>query len=409
MMDEQEYQDAKKMGSKMMQGGPGGCKGKQECDAFCQKEENFQACMDFGHDNGFMSDEEYAQAKKMGPKALKGGPGGCQGKEECEGYCDNPAHSEACIKFAEENGLLSQEEIQKMKQGGFMVPPGGGDFTGPGGCKTQQECMAFCSQKENDQICKMFGAGPQIGLAQDTFKNGGAGPGGCNSPEACMVFCSDKANQETCMNFRPPERVKPPEDFQEGQDPNQKQTGPGGCASPEECEAYCSAHREECGAPPPPDSGNGEGDRQMPPGDFQVPRIEPGQNQFQQPSSGGGDSGQGMGLSGEQVERMELGQPEFGIPPLPGEGQQPGQIEQVPLVQQQAPPPSGGGEIQPLSPVFQPAPQIEQAPPPIQQLAPQVEQAPPPAEPAPQAMRAPRLLVSALSLLASALNSFFGR
>ncbi len=430
MMNDEEYAMAKKSGLKMMkEGGPGGCKGKEECDAFCGDEKNFDACIEFGHENGFMSDEEYAQAKKMGPKAFtQGGPGGCKGKEECKGYCDNPGHSEACIKFAEENNLLSPEEIQKMKQGGFMVPPSGEDFTGPGGCKTQQECMAFCSQKENDQTCKMFGAGPQIGPAEDTFKEGGTGPGGCTSPESCMEFCSDKANQETCMNFRPPEPVKPPEGYQEGQDPNQKMTGPGGCTSPEECEAYCSSHGEECGAPSSPQD---EGDnQQMLPGDFQIPRIEPGQNQPMQPGLGGSEPEQGMGLSSEQVEQMNPGQPEFSVPPsgsqstgefnppmvenklnqefilqegqpmqspageggqLPNGIQPTGQMEQVPFVQQQqASPPSDGGEVQPPPPVSQPAPQIEQAP-------------------APQALNAPRLLISALNFFASAMTLFFSR
>ncbi|MFH0852439.1 MAG: hypothetical protein V1845_02465 [bacterium] len=302
MMSEEEYQMAKKMGPKMMQGGPGGCKGKEECDKFCNDEKNFETCIDFGHDNGMMSDEEYQMAKKMGSKMMQGGPGGCKGKEECEKYCNNPGNAETCMNFAVESGMMTQEELDKMKAGGFMMPPKdalgpNGEFAGPGGCKTQEECMAFCSAEENKNICTVFGAGPQgpngpqgtIG-AQGENQQGQLGPGGCDSPTACMKFCSESANQQTCMNFSP----SPPPAGQGTPvpriEPGQQQapmpgTAPegGGMAPPPG-----TAPPPPAGQQPPPPGTYPDG--MMPPGGVQppqgmMPQAPP--SEFIPPPSGG--------------------------------------------------------------------------------------------------------------------------
>src|SRR3989344_8328547 len=115
MMTAQEKEMIKITGGK----GPGGCKGKEKCDAFCQQENNFDVCLEFGHENGIMNEEEYAMAKKMGPKMMsQGGPGGCKGKQECEAFCSNPANGEECMKFAVESGMMSEDEAAKMKERG---------------------------------------------------------------------------------------------------------------------------------------------------------------------------------------------------------------------------------------------------------------------------------------------------
>ncbi len=384
MMSDEEYQMAKKMGPRMMkQGGPGGCKDKEACDAFCGDEKNFDTCLDFGKQNGMMNEEEYAMAKKMGPKMMKqGGPGGCKGKQECENFCNNPANGDECVKFAVESGLMSEEEVVKMKERGFMAPPKdalgpNGEFAGPGGCKSQEECAAFCSQAENAKVCAMFGAGPPPGqgegqegwqMAPGTAPGGPAGqrqqvgPGGCDSPNACMKFCSEPANQDTCKRFTPP--------------------------SPRADQA---------------------------PGTLQVPRIEPGQNQPQQPGSGGGESGQGMGLPpgapGEQKEGMAPGQPEFGAPP-PGsqpsrEFNQPREEnrlnEGLPLQ------PSAGGSGQPSGEI-QVAPLIQQAPPAeFQAPAPAPPAPAPPSEPAPQASNSGGFVSSIFNFLASTASAILGK
>ena len=386
IMSEEEYAMAKKMGPKMMmQGGPGGCKDKEQCDTFCGDEKNFDACIDFGKQNGLMNEEEYQMAKKMGPKMMmQGGPGGCKGKDECKSLCDNPANGEECVKFAISSGMMSEEEAAKMKERGYMAPPKGalgdnGEFMGPGGCKSQEECTAFCSEAANNDVCSMFGAGlppgqggdiPAMPGTESNRQSGGQpGPGGCDSPTACMKFCSDSANQETCARF-----TVPPSPGSEPGDPNQQQ---------------------------------------MPSGNFQVPRRGDGQ---QQPSqSGANEPGQGMSLPGEQRERMEPGQPEFGAPPPevqfnqlnnlnPAMPLQEGQLIQPPV-----------GEPGQAPPEFQtgPAPQIESVPA-VQQAPPAEFQAPapvapPPSEPAPQASNEEGFISSMFNLLSSVASAILNK
>src|SRR3989344_2993157 len=65
--------------------------------------------------------------------------GGCESKEACHAYCENPANHEACISFAEAHGLMSEEEIAIARKIGTQ--------TGPGGCVGLQ-CKAYCDSEE---------------------------------------------------------------------------------------------------------------------------------------------------------------------------------------------------------------------------------------------------------------------
>jgi len=89
-----------------------------------QSDELLEKCVNFGIEAGFIPPEEAAIIKKTGGK----GPGGCRGREECDAYCEtNP---EACFSFAQEHGLVRpedqarmQEGVQKIRQGLDQAPP----------------------------------------------------------------------------------------------------------------------------------------------------------------------------------------------------------------------------------------------------------------------------------------------
>lgn len=74
-------------------------------------EEIMQKCMDFALENGFMSPEDAEMVRKTGGK----GPGGCRGKKQCEDFCRN--NQEACVAFALEHDLISPEEKAQMEEG----------------------------------------------------------------------------------------------------------------------------------------------------------------------------------------------------------------------------------------------------------------------------------------------------
>ena len=52
-------------------------------------------------------------ARKTGGK----GPGGCTGRDACEAFCGNPENQETCFNFGKENGLIKPEDLQKMEEG----------------------------------------------------------------------------------------------------------------------------------------------------------------------------------------------------------------------------------------------------------------------------------------------------
>ena len=54
----------------------------------------------------------------------KPGPGGCR-REACKTYCENPEHMDECLTFAEANGLMSSEELERAKK--FGNKPGRAD------------------------------------------------------------------------------------------------------------------------------------------------------------------------------------------------------------------------------------------------------------------------------------------
>ena len=86
----------------------GNCGSESVCKSYCDKSENTKSCVNFAEKNNLMSKEEIEMAKKFMAAGSKG-PGGCEGKNECEAYCNNLDHIDECISFAEENNLIPPE------------------------------------------------------------------------------------------------------------------------------------------------------------------------------------------------------------------------------------------------------------------------------------------------------------
>lgn len=317
-----ELDEAKKVQSLVKQGKklPGSCKNKTACDSYCKNPEHMEECLAFAEESGFLSGEELAQAKKFLPLMKKGEtPGGCKGKDECESYCQDEKNLDECIAFADKHDLIPPAERELIRKTGGK---------GPGGCRGKIQCEAFCGNPANQKACFEFGkehglikeedlrrmeegrnqikkvfseappevqscleqaipgglsavesgeffGGPELGEKMRTcFEqafggfgppvggggHGGpggdfSGPGDCKSQEECQAFCQE--NPEECQDFHPPAGGPPGGGF----------SGPGGCKGIDECFAYCKEHPEECQGfgPPGGPSGGGPGG---PPEDF---------------------------------------------------------------------------------------------------------------------------------------------
>ncbi|MDO8552651.1 MAG: proline-rich domain-containing protein [bacterium] len=195
--------------------GPGGCTGKDSCEAYCNEMTNIDECVAFAEKSGIMPPKELDEAKKV-QAAIKRGvkPPPCGGKRACDAYCEDPNHIEECVAFASEAGFMSPDEqanaqkmVQAIKSGVKPLP-----------CRGKEECDAYCGQEENIDTCVAFAeaAGFMTGKdAEMARKTRGKGPGGCRGKEECDAFCdSSPENQETCFQFGKDNGLISPEEEQ---------------------------------------------------------------------------------------------------------------------------------------------------------------------------------------------------
>lgn len=85
------------------------------------------------------------------------GPGGCKGPDECMAYCKD--HSDECQSFGPPEGASGEGEFPSGPEGGGFPSggfPGAGieSFGGLGDCKSPEECQAYC--EANPEKCQGF-------------------------------------------------------------------------------------------------------------------------------------------------------------------------------------------------------------------------------------------------------------
>ncbi|OGZ97788.1 MAG: hypothetical protein A3B34_01690 [Candidatus Sungbacteria bacterium RIFCSPLOWO2_01_FULL_54_21] len=265
--------------------GPGGCRGEQ-CRDFCNAPGNEASCFEFAEREGLIPKEELARARKFTQASREGGPGGCRGVQ-CRTYCEDAAHREECFSFAREKGLISKEEEQHFEAGskiGEVVRTSGG----PGGCKSDDECRAYCTDPSHVEECVAFGAthgGVPLAQAREMLKQfserrfevrGGSGEFGSDGFEDFQKFERDAGRR--FEEFRALEEQFRGKNFLGGQEGSVHRegsqpfggsgegggtsfAGPGGCASPAECIKYCTDHRDECFGGGPSDRKEQDGQR----------------------------------------------------------------------------------------------------------------------------------------------------
>ena len=233
--------------------GPGGCKDRATCDSYCEDTAHLDECLDFAERHSLRSAEEIAEGRKVA-SALKQGaglPGGCRTRAECTAYCDSPAHMRVCVEFAEKSGFISKEEADEAKKIIPLIEQGGKT---PGACARKDACEAYCYDPSHIDECLAFaekaGLLPPDELADAKkvalFIKSGQTPGGCRRRAECEQYCSDAAHFEECVAFGEQAGLMTREDAELAR--KVKGTGPGGCNSREKCEDFCRdpAHRNEC-------------------------------------------------------------------------------------------------------------------------------------------------------------------
>ena len=216
-------------------GGPGGCKNATECRAYCQDQTHQQECFEFGKKQGLIRPEEEKQFKAGEDIRKKveqsGGPGGCKGDDECRIYCTDPSHTEECIAFAAAHGGIDADQARQMLSefttGKFSEGHGNSfeDFQRGhedaamrfnefkqleeqfrGGRGDEGRGFGHSGDRRFDSPPGKFpeqqpgqgrGLGVNFGAGQQNF----VGPGGCTGPAECIKYCSE--HKEECFNGGP--------------------------------------------------------------------------------------------------------------------------------------------------------------------------------------------------------------
>lgn len=231
----------------------GNCQNNEDCEAFCDDAKNIDACLIFAEKHNLMTSEELAAAKKFKAAGLTG-PGGCKGKNECDKYCGQKDNIESCIAFAEKNGLMSGQKLQESKKVLTAIKKS----AKPLGCNSQQECDGYCATAEHMEECINFGIEAGI-LAADqqsnarkvltAIKSGAVPP--CQG-RACPAFCRNRANVTACEKFRKEAGISTRSEMVVIQKILTLITEKGitmpTCSGEQECQDYCSQdiHIKEC-------------------------------------------------------------------------------------------------------------------------------------------------------------------
>jgi polyhydroxyalkanoate synthesis regulator phasin len=239
----EEIEMARKMLALGVTAGPGGCRGQNECQAYCDDINHIEECLDFALKYDLIPPAELEEARKVA-QAIKQGikPPNCRGKDECDIYCNQAEHFEECLNFATAAGLIPPDEIEEAQMVLRAIKKG----VKPPNCRGKEECDIYCSQPAHLEECLTFAEAAGFispEEAEMARKTGGRGPGDCRSEEECQAYCENPANLEECLEFAVMIGEMTAEEAAKA-----LRGGPGGCRTQEECETYCQdpAHFEEC-------------------------------------------------------------------------------------------------------------------------------------------------------------------
>jgi len=237
----------------------GNCENKEECRDYCDEPGNMSQCILFAKAHNLMTSEEADIAEKFSGTLAggRGGPGGCTTPSSCEAFCEDITHLNECLAFADDHGHQDEfvEEGRKiatyLEEGGQM----------PGGCTSRLSCETYCSDFNHGEECLLFAETAGLEIRDGDHRDGpsteqlrvmidlmnrGETPGGCTSERECEAYCSEDGNFEECILFGEKVGFISPEEATLIRSTGGK--GPGGCSSPRECDAFCNNidNREQC-------------------------------------------------------------------------------------------------------------------------------------------------------------------
>src|SRR3989338_2657625 len=109
LLSAEELAEAKRFAQLSVESGPGGCTSEAQCETYCEDVSNIEECLAFAQEHGVLDEGELQEARKVAEALRRGAqlPGGCRGKAECEAYCQVPSHIPECLDFAAAAGFMT--------------------------------------------------------------------------------------------------------------------------------------------------------------------------------------------------------------------------------------------------------------------------------------------------------------
>ena len=235
LLTQDELDRAERFNKIAVAGGPGWCRVGEGCsvEVFCNDFAHLDQCLDFAQENNFATAEQLADARKVAEGMKKGAnpPGNCRGDNECNIYCALEGNWQECAKWSDDIGIP------------FRLSPEGQKFVdliksgrSAGGCKTKTECENYCADPGHSKECLDMALAAGFiteAEAEQARKYGGTGPNGCKSQQECSAFCAQPYNQRVCLAYAQGYNIKV--DY----------NGPGGCSDVASCTSYCQSHSDD--------------------------------------------------------------------------------------------------------------------------------------------------------------------
>lgn len=181
-----------------------GCDSESSCMNFCQKPENQNKCFEFAKKNGFMKEEDAKhmedkmEQKKQMMEAAKTELG-CESFESCGKICEDPANRDKCVNMGKKFGMI-KEEIRPKDNNNTQKPPMP--------CTSETECKKYC--ETHPEECPGMGARPNTNASNtaldkplrqttNTSKGDFLGPSGCKTEDECKAYCEKHPGE--CPGF----------------------------------------------------------------------------------------------------------------------------------------------------------------------------------------------------------------
>ena len=203
----------------------GNCRDEAACRAYCDARDDVErarACIAVAKKHNLLPPDELEEAEHYVVRlGITQGPGGCRNDAECTAYCENVANLTECLAFAERYNLRTPEEIAEGRRVAAVLA-GGGAL--PGGCRTKEACEAYCEDPSHMRACVAFAK--QAGFISEEeaaeaekiiplIESGVQTPGNCNRKAACETYCLEPGHLDECLVFAERAGIMSPEELAE--------------------------------------------------------------------------------------------------------------------------------------------------------------------------------------------------